>query len=230
MGLFSYGLKKEFETAVVNEPSVFEPLKFYCTCKCAHCNSCIALQTVTLKICVLKTKVTALSPTYKRMSNLWQNSGCVQPLYHTWSRGWLNFMHTLYLRQMSNFVLIQTPVYVFYTSNRMVTIHYHNSLFYSLTLLHSERPKLYTILACLSAIGLNRFMTMHNHFIPQTEQWLCTASNRMVTVYNRQFLPQTGWCIMHNLCIIPLSHRYRMVTAHPLYYTSNRIVIVHNLV
>ena len=24
------GLKNEFETAVVNEPSVFEPLKFYC--------------------------------------------------------------------------------------------------------------------------------------------------------------------------------------------------------
>ena len=33
MGLFSYGLKNnEFETAVVNEPSVFEPLKFYCIC------------------------------------------------------------------------------------------------------------------------------------------------------------------------------------------------------
>ena len=30
MSLFSYGLKNEFETAVVNEPSVFEPLKFYC--------------------------------------------------------------------------------------------------------------------------------------------------------------------------------------------------------
>ena len=29
-GLFSKGLKNEFETAVVNEPSVFEPLKFYC--------------------------------------------------------------------------------------------------------------------------------------------------------------------------------------------------------
>ena len=29
-GFFSYGLKKEFETAVVNKPSVFEPLKFYC--------------------------------------------------------------------------------------------------------------------------------------------------------------------------------------------------------
>ena len=29
-GFFSKGLKNEFETAVVNEPSVFEPLKFYC--------------------------------------------------------------------------------------------------------------------------------------------------------------------------------------------------------
>ena len=32
MGFCSYGLKNEFETAVVNEPSVFEPLKFYCIC------------------------------------------------------------------------------------------------------------------------------------------------------------------------------------------------------
>ena len=29
-GIFSKGLKNEFETVVVNEPSVFEPLKFYC--------------------------------------------------------------------------------------------------------------------------------------------------------------------------------------------------------
>ena len=29
--IFSKGLKNEFETAVVKEPSVFEPLKFYCT-------------------------------------------------------------------------------------------------------------------------------------------------------------------------------------------------------
>ena len=29
-GLFSKGLKYEFETAVVNEPLVFEPLTFYC--------------------------------------------------------------------------------------------------------------------------------------------------------------------------------------------------------
>ena len=27
---FSKALKNEFETSVVNEPSVFEPLKFYC--------------------------------------------------------------------------------------------------------------------------------------------------------------------------------------------------------
>ena len=32
MGFFSKGLKNEFEIAVVNELSVFEPLKFYCTC------------------------------------------------------------------------------------------------------------------------------------------------------------------------------------------------------
>ena len=30
MGFFSGGLKNESEIAVVNEPSVFEPLKFYC--------------------------------------------------------------------------------------------------------------------------------------------------------------------------------------------------------
>ena len=30
-GFFSNALKNEFETAVVNEPSVFESLKFYCT-------------------------------------------------------------------------------------------------------------------------------------------------------------------------------------------------------
>ena len=28
-GCFSWGLKNEFEMVVVNEPSVFEPLKFY---------------------------------------------------------------------------------------------------------------------------------------------------------------------------------------------------------
>ena len=33
MGFCSKGLKNKFETAVVNEPSVFEPLKFYCIMK-----------------------------------------------------------------------------------------------------------------------------------------------------------------------------------------------------
>ena len=30
MGFFSKGLKNKFETAVVNKPSVFKPLKVYC--------------------------------------------------------------------------------------------------------------------------------------------------------------------------------------------------------
>ena len=34
MGFYSKGLKNEFERAVVNEPSVFEPLKFYCIYAC----------------------------------------------------------------------------------------------------------------------------------------------------------------------------------------------------
>ena len=33
-GFFSKGPKNAFETAVVNEPSVFEPLKFYCNSNC----------------------------------------------------------------------------------------------------------------------------------------------------------------------------------------------------
>ena len=31
MDLFCKGLQNEFEIVVVHEPSVFEPLKFYCT-------------------------------------------------------------------------------------------------------------------------------------------------------------------------------------------------------
>ena len=31
MGFCAKGLKNKFESAVVNEPSVFEPLKFYCS-------------------------------------------------------------------------------------------------------------------------------------------------------------------------------------------------------
>ena len=35
MGFCSKGLKNEFETAMVNESTVFEPLKFYCK----YCNT-----------------------------------------------------------------------------------------------------------------------------------------------------------------------------------------------
>ena len=34
MVFLSKGLKNKFETAVVNEPSVFQPLKFYCILFC----------------------------------------------------------------------------------------------------------------------------------------------------------------------------------------------------
>ena len=33
---FTKGVRNEFETAVVNEPTVFETLKFNCTCKYIH--------------------------------------------------------------------------------------------------------------------------------------------------------------------------------------------------
>ena len=39
MGFFSLGLKNKFETAMVNEPSVLEPLKFYCTYFFRHSSS-----------------------------------------------------------------------------------------------------------------------------------------------------------------------------------------------
>ena len=37
-GICSKGPKNEFEPAVVNEPSVSEPLKFYCIFKLAFCS------------------------------------------------------------------------------------------------------------------------------------------------------------------------------------------------
>ena len=41
MGFFSKGFKNEFEIAVVYEPSVFEPLKFYCIYK--QCFTCLII-------------------------------------------------------------------------------------------------------------------------------------------------------------------------------------------
>ena len=43
MGFFSKGHKNEFETVVVNEPSVFELLKMYCNNMCSGASSkCLA--------------------------------------------------------------------------------------------------------------------------------------------------------------------------------------------
>ena len=39
IGVRSKGLTNEFETAVVNEPSVFEPLKFYCIQPLLQCDA-----------------------------------------------------------------------------------------------------------------------------------------------------------------------------------------------
>ena len=47
MGFCSKGLKDEFETAMVNEPSVFEPLKFYCIIRnTGQVSTCLSAQLV----------------------------------------------------------------------------------------------------------------------------------------------------------------------------------------
>ena len=62
---FSQGLKNEFETAVVNEPSVFEPLKFYGISRyseapffptCPHCGSCVGLKCRLILLCKVHVK------------------------------------------------------------------------------------------------------------------------------------------------------------------------------
>ena len=57
MGFFSKGLKNEFETAVVNEPSMFEPLKFYCI-SVRHQGKCFR----EYKFSLMKRNVNNLSP------------------------------------------------------------------------------------------------------------------------------------------------------------------------
>ena len=52
----------------------------------------------------------------------------------------------MYMKCLIEAVLIRITAYIFYNS---------------LTLLHSERPKLYTILAFLSAIGLKKSQNYH---------------------------------------------------------------------
>ena len=47
LGFLSKGLKNEFEPAVVNEPSVIKPLKFYCIAS----NAMLAIDGLT-KLCI----------------------------------------------------------------------------------------------------------------------------------------------------------------------------------
>ena len=37
------GLKKEFESSTVNEPSVFEPLRLYCICLSVYVSMCLCI-------------------------------------------------------------------------------------------------------------------------------------------------------------------------------------------
>ena len=61
-GIYTKGLQNEFETAVVNEPSVFEPLKF-------NCNSPIRVIEILLK--KKKKKKTHKNASQQSVNNCW---------------------------------------------------------------------------------------------------------------------------------------------------------------
>ena len=48
--ILSKGLKNEFETAVVNQTSVFEPLKFYCILVCVFISLVTSLNSICLHV------------------------------------------------------------------------------------------------------------------------------------------------------------------------------------
>ena len=77
MGFFSKGFKNEFETAVVNEPSVFEPPKFYCSRKQ------MSLKMFPLTLNVKKTNYKAL------------NTSLPTDLYKICSRRNIHLLHSL---------------------------------------------------------------------------------------------------------------------------------------
>ena len=56
MGFCAKGLKYEFETAVVNVASVFEPLKIYCICTKFFENICSGFKVIDRTISLLKLK------------------------------------------------------------------------------------------------------------------------------------------------------------------------------
>ena len=70
--IISKGLKNEFETAVVNEPSVFEPLKFYCSS--SHFFTIKIFQKIHLKLHVRCITLSLIILGRNQMLNVWSSS------------------------------------------------------------------------------------------------------------------------------------------------------------
>ena len=74
--IFSYGLKKEFETALVNKPSVFEPLKFYCTVYCSiHHHRNINSRHITSATCSLTLSISEVIYHCCNVNNVFLKTG-----------------------------------------------------------------------------------------------------------------------------------------------------------
>ena len=82
MGFFSKGLKNEFEITVVNEPSVFEPLKLYYILKGDKMhNDCIACRRGKINFVTLILMLSLLFKKEKQNENKLpplENAHCIQ--------------------------------------------------------------------------------------------------------------------------------------------------------
>ena len=91
-GFLSKGLKNEFETTVVNEPSVLEPLKVYCTCGTNfallrwYVSDRLTKSLISIKAYISLAKITGCIKTstiHTKRSNRENKSNCLQYLgYH----------------------------------------------------------------------------------------------------------------------------------------------------
>ena len=82
VGFFFKGLKDQFETAVVNEPSVFEPLKFYCILYCQWiCSTIKALEHVTISLNIFSFKIFVHSIQSMEFTNIKSLRCLVKVLY-----------------------------------------------------------------------------------------------------------------------------------------------------
>ena len=78
---FSKGIKHEFETAVENEPSVFEPLKFYC-----NMHMKIILNSSNLSSCLFLDSNVCLPALKEIISHICQIHVCLQEEGGGWGR------------------------------------------------------------------------------------------------------------------------------------------------